>query len=261
VVRTQIATIAPASPEEQQRTLDQAREYALNYSKRLPDFICTQVTRRFVDPNGLEFWQQVDVITERLSYFEQREDYKVVMVNNRMVDIPHQNLDGATSTGEFGSMLRELFEPSTQAQFRWERWTTLRGRRTHVFTYRVAQPNSKWHISYERTQEIAPGYKGLLYVDHRTQAVVKITLDAEGIPPAFPIQQASTTLDYDLQTIGDTQFMLPLKAVVRMRSGKVLTKNEVEFRMYRKFGSDVTITFTPDALSEESTAEQGAPKQ
>ena len=42
--------IPPPSSEEQAAIITEVREYALNYSKTLPDFICTQVTRRFAAP-------------------------------------------------------------------------------------------------------------------------------------------------------------------------------------------------------------------
>ena len=64
-------------------------------------------------------------------------------------------------------------------------------------------------------------------------------------------------LDYDYTNIGEQQFLLPLRAVVRMRNEKLLTKNEVEFRLYRKFGADVAIKFeTPDPLPEDQVKEQ-----
>ena len=248
--------IPPPSPSEQREILDQVREYALNYSKRLPDFICTQVTRRYYDPSGLEFWQAHDTLTSRLSYFEQKESYKLVLVNNTATERSYESLGGATSTGEFGSMLREIFEKESQAQFKWERWATLRGKRSHVFSYRIAQPNSHWRISYERQQEIIAGYSGQVFVERDSGMVLRIALTAEDIPPTFPIRQASTVLDYDYTDIAGQPHLLPLKAVVRLRQDKLLTKNDVEFRMYRKFGSDVTITFTPDPLPEDQTKEQ-----
>ncbi|MCS6951984.1 MAG: hypothetical protein RMK57_01010 [Bryobacterales bacterium] len=251
--------IPPPSRVEQLRILESVRDYALNYVRRLPDFICTQVTRRYVDPTGLEFWQQQDTLTARLTYFEQKEEYKLLLVNGVLTNQPYESLGGATSTGEFGSLMREIFEPATETAFRWERWATLRGRRVHVFSYRVEQPRSKWRVSYERTQEITPAYQGLIYVDSGTLMVMRITLEAVEIPPSFPIQQASTVLDYDYTNIGGREYMLPLRAVVRMRRGKFLTKNEVEFRLYRKFEAEATITFdTPEPLPEEKVVEQPA---
>ena len=120
-------TIAPPSAAEQKHALGAATEYALNYVKSLPDFICSQVTRRYVDPTGRESWVKQDEILERLSYFELHEEYKVVMVNNRLMDIPHEKLGGsATSSGEFGSILKEIFDPRTETTFGWERWTPAR---------------------------------------------------------------------------------------------------------------------------------------
>lgn len=255
-VRPAAPAIPPPPEAEQKKIIEEARDYALGYSKRLPDFICTQVTRRYIDPSGLEFWRNMDTITTRLSFFEQKEDYKVITINGRMTDTSYQRLDGTTSTGEFGTMMRELFEGPTQAKFEWQRWATLRGRRMHVFAYTVEQPNSKWSVSYDRKDVAIVGYHGLVFIDRDTNTVSRITLDAD-MPPGFPVQQAATILDYDLTDISGNQFMLPLRAEVRMRAGRELSKNEVEFRLYRKFGADTSIKFdTPEPLPTDATTEQ-----
>jgi hypothetical protein len=253
------AAIPPPSAAEQARVLKEIREYALNYSKSLPNFICVQVTRRYADRTGMQFWAPQDTITARLSYFEQKEDYKVMLVNDRPSEASFDALGGATSTGEFGSMLREIFEPDSHTRFAWERWATLRGKRTHVYKFYVSQLNSKYRIDWQRKQQIVVAYMGLIYVDRDTDTILRITLNCD-IPPSFPVQEAATVLDYDMVKIGDREFMLPLKAVVNMREAKYLTKNDVEFRMYRKFETDAVIKFeTPDALPEDQTKEQ-APK-
>jgi hypothetical protein len=254
----QAPPMPPPALEEQKKILAEAREYALNYTKRLPDFLCTQVTRRYADPSGTEFWQQQDVLTARLSYTEHHENYKLVLVNNHVIanDRPYQSVGGAISTGEFGTMMQEIFDPETEADFRWERWGKLRGRIMHVFAYRVIKARSKWHVTYQNTDDIVPAYHGLIYVDRDVPSVSRITLEAE-LPPDFPLQQVTDTLDYDLAPIGSQEYMLPLKAVVRMRQGKLLVKNDVEFRLYRKFTAEAQISFeTPDPLPEEKTKEQ-----
>lgn len=250
--------IPPPSREEQERILAKVREYALDYDRRLPDFICAQVTRRFYDPTGLEFWSAADTITAKLTYFQNKEEKKVMMVNGKYLDMDYDKLGGATSTGEFGSLLREVFEPASHATFAWEKWATLRSRRMYVFSYRVPRAYSKWKLSYERTLEDTPGYRGLIYIDRETDQVMRVTLEAEDITPSFPIQAATTKLDYDYQEISGTSFLLPLRSEMRMRSGKTLVKNQVEFRMYRKFGADATITFDApiDALPSEQFEEK-----
>ncbi len=251
------SAVPSPSPLEQTAIISEVREFAMNYVKNLPDFICTQVTRRYFDPSGLEFWQRQDVLTAKLTYFEQKEDYKLVLVNGTTTTRQYEALGGATSTGEFGSMMREIFSTNTEAEFHWERWATLRAKRTHVFSYRVLQPHSQWRIDYERKEHYYPGYRGLIYVDRDTRMIMRISLEAEDIPPSFPVQQAMTVLDFDYTKIAEAEYLLPLKAVVRMREGKFLVKNEVEFRLYRKFTAEATITFdTPAPLPEEKTTEQ-----
>ncbi|MFN9893163.1 MAG: hypothetical protein ACK58M_08010, partial [Acidobacteriota bacterium] len=60
-VKAAAPVIPPPSPEEQKRVIDEARSYAMGYSKGLPDFLCMQVTRRYVDPSGLGFYGQQDI--------------------------------------------------------------------------------------------------------------------------------------------------------------------------------------------------------
>jgi hypothetical protein len=262
---TKPAIPAP-SPAEQKRVLDAATGYALNYVKNLPDFICTQVTRRYVDPTGRESWLKQDEILERLSYFEQHEDYKVVMVNNRLTDTSHEKLGGAaTSSGEFGSILKGIFEPGTETRFGWERWTTLRKRLTYVFNYQVSQSRSTYRITHyvtpnspEGAQSMVPGYHGLVYVDKESLKVMKITLEVENLPPGFPIRRVNLSLDYGPARIGDKDYVLPLQAELRSSGdNRFEVKNDIEFRMYRKFGTDTSIKFdTPEPLPETELKEQ-----
>jgi hypothetical protein len=253
--------LPPPPAAEQKRILDEARDSALGYTKRLPDFICLQVTRRYADPSGMEFFGLQDTVVARLSYFEQKEDYKVVSIDGRLSEVAYDRLGGATSSGEFGTMLKEIFEPATAAEFSWERWGKLRGRVAHVYSYRVRQARSKWSVEWMRQQRITPGYRGFLYVDRDLPMILRVTLEAESIPASFPIQQAGNLLDYDFTSIAGQEYLLPLRAEMRMREGRVLVKNVVEFRNYRKFGAEAVITFeTPDALPEEQFKEEKVEK-
>jgi hypothetical protein len=256
--------LPPPSEEEQKKVLDQVRAYALNYTNSLPDFLCTQVTRRYIDPSGMEFWGQQDVITARVAYVDHKEDYKLVLVNNHMVsgdNVSIHSVGGATSSGEFGSIMAQIFEPKTETTFGWERWATLRKHRAYVFNFRVTQTRSQWHVSYEsktNKNDIVPAYHGLIFVDRDTLGVMRITQLTE-LPASFPIQQADTTLDYDLAEISGHEYMLPIKSVTRMREGKFLTKNDLEFRLYRKFSAEAEIKFdTPEPLPDEKTKEEPA---
>lgn len=256
----------PPSSEAQGKIIDEVRDYALNYTKSLPDYICAQVTRRFYSPAGRESWRASDVILARLTYFEQKEDYKLVTVNNTVAtDKAYTSVGGAISQGEFGSMLREIFEPQSNTSFDWERWATLRGRLSYVFSYRVPLEYSQYTIHHQTSatdkgQTIVVGYHGSVFIDKATSTVVRISLEADNIPAGFPVHQAGEVLDYDFVKIGDREALLPLTADFRSHVDNIATKNNVEFRNYRKFSADASIKFdetdVPPPLNEQKTKEQ-----
>jgi|SRR5271165_2761851 len=254
--------VPPPDPtlDEQHGVLDEVREYVANYSKNLPNFICVQVTRRAVDMSGKgTAWHPTDTITTKLTYDGVREDYEVILKNSQPVtNVKMEQLGGTVSEGEFGTMMKEIFEPESQTTFGWDHWATLRGRRAYVFSYDIAQANSRYHVEQVDTkQSIEPAYRGQIFVDKDTKMVTKITLNPYGIPPDFPIQDLHVTLDYDFAKIADGTYMLPLKAVLTSRAGRAATKNEIEFRLYRKFETGSTIKFdTPDALPDDQTKEK-----
>jgi hypothetical protein len=271
--------IPPPSSEEQAAIITDVREYALNYSKNLPDFICTQVTRRFAAPmpgtrwGGSSLsdpsWQAQDVLQIRLSYFQQKEKYTVVLANNTIVNKDYEQMGGSKSFGEFGSMLREIFEPATEARFEWDHWGTLRGKRVMAFSYHVSQSRSQYRLVVEDAKlSIITAYRGLVEVDPDIHVVMRVSTIAENIPADFPIRKAEDVLDYDYQEISGHTFLLPLKSQVFMSGGEVLTRLDEEFRLYRKYSAEAEIKYDtdsipplPDDKTKETPATQPKPNK
>jgi hypothetical protein len=266
-VQTEPAAPQPPSPAEQTKLLDAVRRYALTYTHRLPDFICLEQTRRYVDAAGTQAWQLMDVLTARLSYFNQKEDYKLVTQNGHpATDTSYESAGGTLSMGDFGTTMRDIFDPASHTSFAWKRWTTLRGRRTLVFSYRVSLPLYAIEYQAEKrdtVQRTKVAYRGWVFVDKQSNKIVRITHEALNIQPSFPVKAASETLDYDFVRIGEREFFLPLMATLEMQvqtyGGKVATKNEKEFRLYRKFSAEAAIKFDGQELPplpDDKTKEQ-----
>jgi hypothetical protein len=249
----------PLSTEQKNKLLEQVTHYARNYVKNLPNFTCTQFTRRFVDSSNTENYHLIDTVVENLSYSNGHEDYVVKTVNNTPTNKSHWELGGTTSAGEFGTDMKELFDAESRTEFEWESWTTWHGRRTHKIFYRVRQPNSHYTIVYEKTQSLTAGYKGYVYVDRDLNMIMRITREAEDIPPEFPIQNVKQVTEYSFQKIGEREqeFLVPIYSVITSKSGRYMTKNETQFRNYRKFGTESIIKFdVPDEIKPEPDAEK-----
>jgi hypothetical protein len=239
----------PPSYEEQQKIIQEAREYALNYSKTLPDFICLQVTRRYVDlhfkPGAEGYWAVSDRLAEKLTYFDEKEKYEAVSHNDTSLygKGEAESFGGAISRGDFGTLLREIFEPRTSAEFHWERWSGLDTHWMHVYTYSIDQAHSNDTIDYNRgAARVTPAYHGEIFIEKGPNVVWRITVEPE--PPAnFPIQNIHQVLDYRYTELSGQTFLLPQSGIVIMRSDGVGHKNEIAFRSYRKYSADTSITF------------------
>jgi hypothetical protein len=146
--------------------------------------------------------------------------------------------------------MREIFEPRSEPEINWDHWATLRGRRMAVFNYFIDSGHSSFTISYgsgkEDEQRIVTAYKGLIYVDANTGEIDRIKFEAVNIPRTFPISATTETLDYDLVPISGQPFVLPVSAKLFMKAGRESTKNEIEFRSYRKFEADTFIKYNLD---------------
>jgi hypothetical protein len=262
-------SFATPTSEQQKQILEQIRDYAINYTQNLPNFICDQVTRRQMDPSGTgDQYRQMDKLQEQLTYFDHKESYKVMAVNGQMVQHKeHDKLGGATSSGEFGSVMAEIFAPETQTEFEYARLGKLDGRIVNEYDYRVRQPMSHYSIYHEGSNRtIIAGYHGRVWATRDTNTVMRLTLICEDIPRDFPVQEVSLDIWYDVTKIENQEFVLPLKWDLHSREGKYLVWNSAEFALYRKFGTESSITFdasddTKDQKKDEAAKPPAKKKQ
>ncbi len=230
------------------------RQKALDYSQSLSDFLCTQVTHRyFAKPTtGQEpSWNPRDTLTIRVSYFQQKEDYRVTRIDNKPVDKSFEQVGGHRTYGEFGTMLRDIFADENQATVRWERWSTTDNRLVAVLWFRIEQPHSTFQTtSWRRFHSKVTfhwGVEGTLEVDPETHQVVKVSFHAVDIPPESPLKDFQLSIVYGYQKIGEREFLLPRRSEFRESIYGLIQRAETEFTNYRKFSADSDIKFeTPE---------------
>jgi len=234
-------------PTEQEwpQFLEAVRAKAIAYTENLPNFICTQITQRFIRffPGG---WRQVDNFVADLSYYDRKEHYKILTVANQAAspNASMETLSGTRSTGEFGTTLRALFDSQTNATFRLEGLDQTNGRDTVRVGYQVPKETSSRSINYNNERTIVTAYRGRCWIDPNSFQVVRLEDKAIAIPEDFPITRSEGATDYDLADISGVKYWLPVRAEVLLVEGaaKVHTRNVIEFKKYRKFEAEVKIS-------------------
>jgi hypothetical protein len=251
---------APA-PDELPGVIEAARAKALAYTASLPDFICSESVRRFEFSSAKGAWALQDTLTLQLTYFEHLENYKLTAMDGRKTELPYENTGGVMSKGEFGSMLLVVFLPASRTAFEWSNWTRLAKRPTYVLSFRIAAANSRYYLMASQpgagVVSTVAGEHGLVYIDRETREVMRLDSEADSLPDTFPLAGVSNTLDYAPVEVGGRNFLLPLRADVRMkRRGKFpMMRNQVEFTAYRKFTGESAISFG-DPVETKPAAEK-----
>ena len=254
-IPTAAAASAPAATPERSglpdretwpQFLEEVRSTAMAYTENLPNFICTQITQRYLRRLPRTGWVRVDNFVAELTYYDKQEHYKLVSVGNRSAasDATLESLKGTTSTGEFGSSLNYLFDPATGTQFRFEGIDHSRGSPTVRVGFRVPKKTSKRSIIFrEGTTElgVVTPYRGRCWIDPDSLQVVQIKERAYRIPENFPITRSEGSTEYNQVKIAGQQHWLPVRAEVLLenRSAKLHTRNVIQFKQYRRFGSEV----------------------
>jgi hypothetical protein len=253
--------------------LERTRKATLAAAEHMPDYLVKQQITRSRALGGTSNWNVYDRLSIAVSYRQNvGEQYKLLSVNGmppnedeREGSSYGEKLGGATSTGEYVSMLTLLFADATQAEFEMVDTDTLRGRRTIVFEYHVRRELSRQNLKFQasinaKSVETVVGYRGRIWIDREDSRVLRLEAISVEIPPDFPISAASSVIDYDWVTIVDVSHLLPSRAIIELSSHlgvqREQTRNDILFRGYRKFGTEVKITdiddsdFPPDKPEE-----------
>jgi hypothetical protein len=225
--------------------IEKAREAAESFSEGLPNYVCKEFMARYQSTARPVDWAPLDVVSTEVLYQSGKETYRNVEVNGKSVHKPIEEVGGAWSTGEFGTMLRDLFSPATAADFHPLRESRSGGISARVYSFTVERLHSHWHVQVP-SQSINPAYKGSVWIDPKSGRVLRIEIQARALPQEFPLVSIESAIDYENVRIGGGEFLLPVHAenLSCVRGTTDCSRNAIDFRNYHKYDADSSITFS-----------------
>jgi predicted transcriptional regulator len=224
--------------------VEKAREVASRFLEGLPNYVVQESATRYVSETRQPSWNVVDIVSAEVVFEEHKESYRNLQINGKPSKKPPEE-SGAWSTGEFGTILGNLFSPYTDADFKFAQDDTISHRSAAVFGFKVQRVRASWRI-WTTGQYIMPAYRGSVWIDKQTGEVLRIEMQAKEIPEAFPEISVETAVDYDSIRLGTPeQFLLPVhsEALSCWRGSNDCQRNVIEFRNYHKFTGESNIEF------------------
>ncbi len=230
-----------------------AADAAMEFTETLPSYVCTELVTRSQSESTPANFQPIDVVSMEVLYTDGREDYRNIQINGKKTVKKIEETGGAWSTGEFGTVLVDLFSPATGAVFHYRRDSRAGGIMAKMYDFEVAREGSHWSI-HASSQSYNPPYVGSVWIDPATSRVLRIEMEAKGMPSEFPLDHVESATDYQYIRLGDAkQYLLPVHAETLscQRGTPYCSRNVIDFRNYHKYTGESSITFGAATTDKE----------
>jgi hypothetical protein len=226
--------------------IDMATDAAFSFSETLPNYVVKQFTTRYetgAARGGQTSWNALDTVTADVVSENGKESYRNLLIDGKPPKGGIEN-NGVWSTGEYSSVLLDILQPQTDTDFHNKRTTTIVNRSAFRYDFSVERENSHWGI-HSDGQSYKPEYTGAIWIDKENYRVLRIEMSARNIPKGFPLDTVESAVDYDYVMISGSKYLLPVhaEALSCERGTSGCARNVIDFRNYRKFGADTSITF------------------
>jgi hypothetical protein len=240
-------------PRKDEPLIRRAADAAMEFTETLPSYVCTEVVTRTQSESTPANFQPIDVVSMEVLYTDGREDYRNIQINGKKTVKKIEETGGAWSTGEFGTVLVDLFSPATNATFHYRRDSRAGGIMAKMYDFEVSREGSHWSI-HASSQSYNPAYVGSVWIDPATSRVLRIEMEAKGFPGEFPLDHVESATDYQYIRLGDTkQYLLPVHAETLscQRGTAYCSRNVIDFRNYHKYTGESSITFGAATTDKE----------
>jgi hypothetical protein len=264
-----VAKNLPSSAEAAD-LLQKTRAATVEAVGQMPDFVVKQLITRAHAAGRTRNWVTDDRLVIGVSYREsQGEKYRLLAVNGLASasqgdeQSDYTSVGGTSSTGEFVTQLKELFDDASHTDFKFVAEEELRGRRTLVYDFEIKRENSRLTVGYGKERAVVAGQRGRIWVDREKARVLRVEREATEMPADFPVTASEQAIDYDWVTIvGQGDYLLPSRAVLVMTAaegGRVeQSRNDIRFRNYQKFGTELKI-IDDDIIDDDAPPEKPQP--
>ena len=236
-------------PQSGDPVIDMAREEAFSFSETLPNYVVKQFTTRYSRGRRREAdtsWRALDTVTADVVYQDGKESYKNFLVNGRP---PREAPEKTRVLVERRIRQHAAGHYVAHHECGLPRQAFDHDREPRGLPVRFFGGAAELALACRASgQSYLPEYTGSVWIDKENYRVLRIELSARNMPRSFPLDQVESSVDYDYVLIGDQKYLLPVhsEALSCARGTNDCSRNAIEFRNYKKFSADTSITFDGD---------------
>ncbi len=224
---------------------------------RQPDYTCIQQVERSQRLVPKHRFELHDMLRLEVALVDGKEMYAWPGAHKfEETDLTDMVNDGAIGSGSFATFARAVFQ-SNAPTFKYVGIAEMRGRQTVRYDFVVPLLLSGYHIR-ARGAETVVGYRGSFWADPSSGELVRLEVIADDIPPSIGVSKALDVMDYERMKIGESEFLLPVAAELRMTdlAGNE-NRNRTQFTSCKQYTGESIVRFAE--APEDNAAAMAAP--
>jgi len=218
------------------------------------DYTCLETVHRYRKPPARDWDSKLaDTVRMEVLYTGPKEMYSAPGERHFTDDHPAAfTTSGFSQDGLFGGYLHDVMNSGvTLYTYRGEE--DLDGRRTAKYDFRVPSFEQPMTLNLGELGKATVGIKGTFWADPVSLDVLRLDVQADDIPPGFPVVSTDTVMRYAPVRIGGLDIMLAQSAESRMeRASGAVDRNVVELTHCRSFEARSSISYAPEEAGKDA---------
>jgi hypothetical protein len=238
--------------------LPRIQHHVAEYVAGLPNYTCKETIHRYERPRRVKEFQTIDTIKLEIAVLNGTERFawpgSTAFDDKDLKEIVGGGY-GALTKGDFVIHARNIFLRD-QAIFGQPKAEKVGDREAIRLNFEVPVTMSNFEVSAD-DQKAVVGYKGSVWADRDTLQLMRIDIEAKGIPRETHVRAAQSEINYATAHFGDMVVLLPSSAqhTLQHTSG-VDMRTRVEFSGCRQYAASTSLSFE-EAASPGRTVENG----
>jgi hypothetical protein len=242
--------MSQAASAEKEQIVSRVKNWAVEYTNRLQDFLCTQSMTRYKGKTGPSpGWERLEHQQLDVSYKDKKVGYRRLSVDGRTDRIEQRVKKGyLIPGGEFGA-ISWPFLPKSAAEFALDHREVVGGQTVCVLSYIV--PSGRTNIVMGVNGASVPlAYHGVIEAVcdtgeiHRLEIVTDI---GKGPGRVNGTRLVNVGMELDIRyapySIAGVSYLLPSHAILKGLFHTTLTRADIDFDNYRKYEVNSNISF------------------
>jgi hypothetical protein len=209
----------------------------------IPAYTCSEVMERSSKASSRSVFRKIDELKFEVAEIGGRELFsKAGEKSFNELNARQLSRQGLIATGMFYQMAKTVFgTPYPRFEFKGNKRT--KGHKSLQYDLTVSPLFASYHLNFNN-HDADCGFRGSIWADESSFDLIRLRIEATGIPPELQLFSAITEIDYARASLGGNSYLIPSSAEIdTIQYSGAENLNKIRFSNCHKYDVESIVTF------------------